>query len=70
MKAILEYLLPEEQEEFELAMHGGLLAAGLDDFSQYLRQITKYEGDDVTKEQLAERQVIREKFYEILGEYL
>lgn len=43
MKAILEFNLPEEREEFELAQRAGKAEAIITDIWQLLRQKTKYE---------------------------
>ena len=43
MKAILEFNLPEDQEEYDLATKAGKLHSTLWDFSQWLRGKIKYE---------------------------
>ena len=70
MKAILEYSIPEEADEFEMAMNAGAVGAALHEFSEHLRSLIKYPEGKVTKAQLDERERIRETFYEIMGEFL
>jgi len=67
MKAILEFNLPEDQHDFELAAQGGSMYSALWDISQELRQMTKYEELSYEEWKIAER--IRVKFYEILDEH-
>jgi hypothetical protein len=43
MKAILEFQLPEEMEDFELAQRAGRMAAFIDDLDNDLRRISKYD---------------------------
>jgi hypothetical protein len=47
VKQILEFNLPEEQDELTLYQQGPDLACAVSDFFQDLRRITKYE--DLTK---------------------
>ena len=66
MKAILEFDLPDDQHEFELAIQGAAMYSALWDISQELRTMTKYEELNEAEWNIAER--IREKFYDILSE--
>ena len=56
--AILKYKLPEEKEEYNLAMKAGDYHCAIHDFSQWLRQKYKYEAvesislDEVRKKKL------------------
>lgn len=43
MKSVLEFNLPEEREEFELAVNAGKYASALWEIQQELRTIWKYE---------------------------
>lgn len=45
MKAILEFNLPEDREEFELATKAGELSSAMIEFYQALRGMWKYECD-------------------------
>lgn len=65
MKAILEFNLPEEREEFEHAQRGIEYLIVLQEFDNYLRGRLKYEElpDDVHKA----LQEARDRLYEELG---
>lgn len=43
MKAILEFSLPEEQADFDVAQKGYLYACVLEELDEFLRRKTKYE---------------------------
>lgn len=43
-KAILEFNLPEEQEDHKIALHGLDYKIALEDMENYLRGRLKYEG--------------------------
>lgn len=45
MRAILEFDLPEEKEEFDLAKDGYLYSIVCEDFDNELRRILKYDSD-------------------------
>lgn len=42
MKVILEFTLPEEKEEFQLAVNGSEIQSRIDDVKHYLRNEYKY----------------------------
>jgi hypothetical protein len=44
-EAILKYNLPEEQDDFELAVNAGKYYSVLWDLDQYLRNFVKYPSD-------------------------
>lgn len=64
MKAILEFNLPEDREQYNIAFHAGDLYSTLYDFDQWLRHLEKYEG--VNTLNIDE---IRSKIREIMREY-
>ena len=66
MKAILEFNLPDDQNEFDLAIQGSKMYLALWDISQELRTLWKYEELNEDEWNMVER--IRDKFYEILDE--
>lgn len=66
MKATLEFNLPEDQHEFDLAIQGSKMYSALWDISQELRRLWKYEELSEEEWKMVER--IRDKFYEILGD--
>ena len=68
MKAILEFNLPDDQHEFDLAIQGSKMYLALWDLSQELRSMWKYQAYN-TEEEYAIVETIRDKFYEILQEH-
>jgi hypothetical protein len=66
MKATLEYNLPEDKHDFDLAIQGATMYSALWDISQELRTLWKYEELSEEEWKMVER--IRDKFYEILDE--
>ena len=66
MKATLEFNLPDDQNEFDMAVQSGNMYAALWDISQELRTLWKYEELKQEEGDMVER--IRNKFYEILDE--
>jgi hypothetical protein len=66
MKATLEFNLPDDQAEFDLATQGSNMYSALWDISQELRTLWKYEELSDQEWKMVER--IRDKFYEILDD--
>jgi hypothetical protein len=63
MKAILEFTLPEEREEHEMALNGCRYKIALEEMFNYFRQRLKYEElDDRTYKALEKA---REEFIQI-----
>lgn len=60
-KVILEYNLPEEQENYETAMNGGHNYSLLWDISMYARSLRKYE-----EREMLPREEVLEKLHELL----
>lgn len=67
-KGILEFNLPEDREDFEIAQNGNAYRSVLWDMDVYLRQILKYESDSHDKKTIDELQKVRDKLHELLGE--
>lgn len=66
MKGILEFNLPEDSEDFELAKHGWKYKALLDDFYNYLRSKSKYEDiESLTIEEIREELLALRNRYEL-----
>lgn len=63
MKGVLEFNLPEETQEFELAQNGIHYSIVLDDLDLYLRNKIKYGGDSITEEQMAVYEEIRKELW-------
>ena len=67
MKAVLEFNLQEEQEEFKDATQGGALLGAIQEFDNQLRGIVKYGGEtEYTEEQLE----VYDKVRDMLREHL
>jgi hypothetical protein len=67
MKATIEFNLPEDQAEFDLATQGSNMYSALWDISQELRTLWKYEELSDQEWKMVER--IRDKFHEILDDH-
>jgi len=67
MKATLEYNLPDDQHEFDLAVQSSNMYSALWDISQELRTLWKYE--ELSEEEWKMVEKIRDKFYEVLGDH-
>lgn len=68
MKATLEFNLPDDQHEFDLAVNGIKWMSFALQFEQYLRGEWKYNEGAYTEEQYKVLEQIRERFYEIIRE--
>lgn len=64
MKAILEFNLPEERAEYELAVTGAELQAAVSDFDNWLRSTVKYS----EKRDWPNAEQIRQRFIEMIGD--
>lgn len=63
MKSILEFDLPEEQDEHRVALDGYKWKCAMEELDQYYRGIVKYGDDEIAAEH-AEK--VRDKLREIL----
>jgi hypothetical protein len=68
MKAILEFTLPEEQAEFDCAVHGVKWMSAMWDLDQYLRKKIKYESEGMSEDTFKTIEECRERLHEILKE--
>lgn len=68
MKAILEFNLPDDQQEYELANSGLAFWHVLWQLDQELRANTKYATDDMPQDKVDAYQEIRDKLYELMSE--
>jgi len=69
MKAILEFNLPDDQVEFDLANNGRNFWSVLWELDQDLRAKTKYAPDDLPQDKYDAYQEIRDRIYELLSEH-
>jgi hypothetical protein len=68
MKAILEFNLPDDQQEFDLANSGLKFWSVLWELDQELRAKTKYASDDLPQDKYDAYQEVRDKLYELMSE--
>lgn len=68
MKAILEFNLPDDQVEFDLASNGRKFWSILWELDQDLRAKTKYAPDDLPEDKYDAYQEIRDKLRELMSE--
>ena len=66
MKATLEFNLPEEQSDFDLAVNGAKAQSALCDMDQWLRSQTKYAPDDMSEDTFKAFELCREQLREIV----
>ena len=67
MVGILKFNLPEEKDEFEIAVKAQALHSALCEFKEYLRDELKYN-DKLTAKQSEILDKSRTKFYQILND--
>jgi hypothetical protein len=68
MKAILEFNLPDDDQEYNLANNAYNFWRILYELDQELRTKTKYSPDDMTDDDYDAYQQIREKLHELMTE--
>jgi hypothetical protein len=68
MKAILEFNLPDDQQDFELASNALKFWSVLYELDQDLRAKTKYASDDLPQDKYDAYQEVREKLREFMSE--
>jgi len=66
MKAIIEFELPEDQNEYEKANNANKMYMALWDIRQLLRSKLKYNSDGLNDEQLQQWEAMRGDFFDIL----
>lgn len=67
MKAILEYNLPDDQHEYEVAVQSPKVQSFLWAFSQQLRSWRKYHHDFKDADDALDK--IRDEFYRLINEH-
>jgi len=68
MKAILEFNLPDEQQDYDLANNGLNFWRVLYELDQELRAKTKYAADDLPQDKYDAYQEIRDKLHELMND--
>jgi hypothetical protein len=66
MKAIIEFELPQDQEEYEMANNASKMYMALWDIRQLFRSTLKYNPAGLNDEQLEQWEAMRGNFFEIL----
>lgn len=67
MKAILQYKLPDDQREYEIAIQANRVHSFVNDFSDQLRSWQKYHHDFKDADDALDK--IREEFYRLINEH-
>lgn len=67
MKAILQFDLPEDQNDYEIAVQAPKVQSFIWDFSQQLRAWQKYHHDFKSANDALDQ--IREEFYRLINEH-
>jgi hypothetical protein len=68
VKATLEYNLPDDQIEFDMATNGHKMHSVLWDLDQWLRSKTKYAPDGTSEGELKAYYACREQLRELINE--
>jgi len=68
MEAILKYNLPEDKEDFEMAINASKISSLLFDYDQWLRSQIKYAPDEMKQEKLEAFEECREMLHAMLKE--
>ena len=68
MEAILKFNLPDDQEDFNIALDGGKWALSMFELNQWLRSQIKHPPADMTDDTYKAFEDTRDKLYEILQE--
>ena len=68
MKAILEFKLPDDQSEYELAVNAPKMYNALWDIKQLIRSKLKHNSDSLTDAELKQWEIMKDEFYLILDE--
>lgn len=69
MKAVLEFKLPKDQEEYEMAVNAAKMYSALWDIKQLIRSKLKYNPDGLTDSELKQWEIIQDEFYCILDNH-
>ena len=66
MKATIEFELPEDQDQYEIANNASKMYLALWDIKQLFRSKLKYNSDGLNSEQLEQWEIMQDEFFEIL----
>jgi hypothetical protein len=68
MKAIIEFELPDDQSEYEMAVDAPKMYNALWQIKQLLRSKLKYNPDELTDAELKQWEIMQDEFHLILDE--
>ena len=68
MEAILKFNLPEDQEDFNIALDGGKWALSMFELNQWLRSQIKHPPEGMSDDTYKAFEDARDQLYEILNE--
>jgi hypothetical protein len=68
MEAILKFNLPDDQEDFNIALDGGKWALSMWELNNWLRSQTKHPPADMSDDTYKALEECRDKLYEVLNE--
>jgi hypothetical protein len=68
MEAILKFNLPEDQEDFNIALDGGKWALSMWEMNNWLRSQIKHPPEDMSDDTYKAFEDARDQLYEILNE--
>ena len=68
MEAILKYNLPDDQEDFNIALNGGKWALSMWELNNWLRSQIKHPPADMSDDTYKAFEDARDQLYEILNE--
>ena len=66
MKAIIEFKLPKDQDEYQMANNASKMYTALWEIRQLFRSKLKYNSDGLNDQQLEQWEAMRGEFFEIL----
>jgi hypothetical protein len=66
MKVIIEFELPEDQEQYDMANDAHRMYMAIWDIKQLFRSTLKYNPKGLTSKELEQWEAIREEFFDIL----
>ena len=69
MEAILKFNLPEETNDFELAVNAVKMYSIIWSLDQWLRTNTKYASDNISSDTYKAYEQCREKLHELMTDY-
>ena len=69
MKAILEFNLPEDQEEFDASSKAWKYRAAVSQFDRYLRDQLKYNSDNLQDNEYKLLEALRTRLYQDFQEH-